>query len=90
VEYEVRVSDERHAISLHHALGEKYSLALVNWCNGALKSIPNIKPKIERSKNSITIRFNSPLRLNNFSSESPDDFGKRETRNVVLGYVKTP
>lgn len=59
-EFEVDVSGKYYSVTLHHALGEKYSLALANWCDQALRTIAHVAPKLVLSKNSVMMSFDAP------------------------------
>lgn len=56
-ECEIDALGRRYSITLHHALGKKYSLALGSWCDRALRTIAHVSPKLELSENSVMITF---------------------------------
>lgn len=58
-EYEMERVGKKHSITLHHALGERYSLFLGTWCDQALRTIAHVNPKFETTKNSVVISFES-------------------------------
>ncbi|MDG6983542.1 MAG: hypothetical protein JRN28_03215 [Nitrososphaerota archaeon] len=56
-EYEMERNGKQCSITLHHALGERYSLFLGTWCDQALRTIAHVIPKFETTKNSIVLSF---------------------------------
>jgi len=56
-EYEMERNGRQYSITLHHALGEKYSLFLGTWLDQALRTIAHVIPRFETTKNSVVISF---------------------------------
>lgn len=56
-EYEMEKNGRWYSITLHHALGERYSQFLGAWCDQALRTIGHVTPKFEATKNSVVLTF---------------------------------
>jgi hypothetical protein len=56
-ECEIKKEENEYYLTFQHAYGEKYSKFLSIWLKSAFKNALNIVPKIEVSKNSVSINF---------------------------------
>ncbi len=59
-QYELEVDGTDYIITLHHDLGLEYSTFLGHYVSQSVKTMLNITPQLDVSKNSVSIRITSP------------------------------
>ena len=58
--YDLKIDGRNHTITLHHQLGEKWSMAYPQFAHDMFKLCLGIDPEVEVGKHHAVIRFSAP------------------------------